>query len=340
MKRPWRAATGSPSMLARTSTSGPACSTRGRADEDAAQRLVVAGEVEIGLEARDLAAVAVALHDDVDGRASADGGLAGEHDHARRRCRARAAANARSGSSSPYDVEQQADRRRLAARDSTSAVEPSSSAGVRTSTASAPSRRSIADVLAEGALERQHADRADGDLTSRGLRAALPRESACGGEAELIGSPRPRGDAREHLGVAEVGRRLDDRLRARRDGSSDLKMPEPTKTPSAPSCMHSAASAGVAMPPAVKMHDGQAAVLGDPLHELVGRAQVLGLGVQLVLAQRAAGGGSRPGSRACGARPRRRCRCRPRPSCGSSPRPRRCAAAPRRDRCSRRRTAP
>ena len=37
---------------------------------------------------------------------------------------------------------------------------------------------------------------------------------------------------------------------ARTAGSSDLKMPEPTKFPSAPNCMTSAASAGVAMPPA------------------------------------------------------------------------------------------
>ena len=33
-------------------------------------------------------------------------------------------------------------------------------------------------------------------------------------------------------------------------------MPEPTNTPSAPSCMHSAASAGVAMPPAVNVTTG------------------------------------------------------------------------------------
>ena len=33
-------------------------------------------------------------------------------------------------------------------------------------------------------------------------------------------------------------------------------MPEPTKTPSAPSCMHSDASAGVAIPPAVKVTTG------------------------------------------------------------------------------------
>ncbi len=38
--------------------------------------------------------------------------------------------------------------------------------------------------------------------------------------------------------------------RARAGGSSDLKMPEPTNTPSAPSAIISAASAGVAMPPA------------------------------------------------------------------------------------------
>ena len=39
-------------------------------------------------------------------------------------------------------------------------------------------------------------------------------------------------------------------------GSSDLKMPEPTNTPSTPSCIISAASAGVAMPPAEKFTTG------------------------------------------------------------------------------------
>ena len=43
---------------------------------------------------------------------------------------------------------------------------------------------------------------------------------------------------------------------ARSAGSPDLKMPEPTKTPSAPSCMQSAASAGVAIPPAVNVTTG------------------------------------------------------------------------------------
>src|SRR5439155_23256524 len=43
---------------------------------------------------------------------------------------------------------------------------------------------------------------------------------------------------------------------ARADGSVDLKMPEPTNTASAPSCIISAASAGVAIPPAEKFGTG------------------------------------------------------------------------------------
>src|SRR5437867_1944792 len=44
--------------------------------------------------------------------------------------------------------------------------------------------------------------------------------------------------------------------RARFAGSLDLKMPEPTKTASAPSCIMRAASAGVAIPPAEKFGTG------------------------------------------------------------------------------------
>ena len=44
--------------------------------------------------------------------------------------------------------------------------------------------------------------------------------------------------------------------RARLAGLPDLKMPEPTKTPSQPNCIMSAASAGVAMPPAAKLTTG------------------------------------------------------------------------------------
>ena len=62
--------------------------------------------------------------------------------------------------------------------------------------------------------------------------------------AEALGG---LGDA---LGVGEVRRRLDDRAARGARGPRDLKMPEPTNTPSAPSCITSEASAGVAMPPA------------------------------------------------------------------------------------------
>ena len=64
-------------------------------------------------------------------------------------------------------------------------------------------------------------------------------------------------------------------------------MPEPTKTASAPSCITSEASAGVAMPPAQNSGDGQLAVLGDAAHEVERRAVLLGRRHQLHLAQRA-----------------------------------------------------
>ena len=70
-----------------------------------------------------------------------------------------------------------------------------------------------------------------------------------------------------------------------RAGSSLLKMPEPTKTPSAPSCMTSAASAGVLIPPATKLTTGSFPVRGDILDQLVRRAELLGRHEQLVLAQ-------------------------------------------------------
>ena len=69
-----------------------------------------------------------------------------------------------------------------------------------------------------------------------------------------------------------------------RAGSSVLKMPEPTKTPSAPSCIASAASAGVAMPPATKFTTGSLPFGRDVLDELVRRLQLLGRDEQLVLA--------------------------------------------------------
>ena len=62
-------------------------------------------------------------------------------------------------------------------------------------------------------------------------------------------------------------------------------MPEPTNTASAPSCITSAASAGVAMPPAEKFGHRQLAVLGDVLHQFERRLVLLRFRHQLFLAE-------------------------------------------------------
>ena len=58
-------------------------------------------------------------------------------------------------------------------------------------------------------------------------------------------------------------------------------MPEPTKTASAPSCMTSEASAGVAMPPAQNSGTGRRPGLGDLLDEVDRRLEALGPPVAL-----------------------------------------------------------
>jgi len=90
-----------------------------------------------------------------------------------------------------------------------------------------------------------------------------------GGEA-LHGSGDLLGDLGENLGIVVVGGGDDDGLGAA-DGlfaflgsfstssgvaRSFMKIPEPTKMASAPSCIIRAASAGVAMPPAEKLGTG------------------------------------------------------------------------------------
>ena len=92
-------------------------------------------------------------------------------------------------------------------------------------------------------------------LTSRGLRAARPPGSSAD-EIPTIGSPRPEETSARTFGSSKcvVASTI---AFARVSGSPDLKMPEPTNTPSAPSCMQSEASAGVAMPPAVNVTTGR-----------------------------------------------------------------------------------
>ena len=74
-------------------------------------------------------------------------------------------------------------------------------------------------------------------------------------ESPLIASPRPC-ETRASTSASRKCVVASTIAFARSDGLSDLKIPEPTKTPSAPSCMQSAASAGVAIPPAVNVTTG------------------------------------------------------------------------------------
>ena len=118
--------------------------------------------------------------------------------------------------------------------------------------------------------------------------AALPaagRQLFCFTGSELtlmptIGSPRFSLTRAMISGLLVVGRRLDDGLGALA-GSPLLKMPEPTKTPSTPICIISAASAGVAMPPAAKLTTGRRPSSFDFDDQVVRRADFLGVGHQL-----------------------------------------------------------
>src|SRR5207237_6970388 len=90
------------------------------------------------------------------------------------------------------------------------------------------------------------------------------------------------GDPRQDLGVLEVGRRLDDRLRAGR-GIGGLEDPRADED-AVGAELHAERSVGWSRDPAGGERDHrQAPVLGDPAHELVRRANLLRLRVELVL---------------------------------------------------------
>ena len=249
----------SPSSSASTSTSGPASRTRGARMKTPRSGSVLAHELEIGLEARELAPVA---------RFGATGRCVGE--------RRAVDASRRGGSSRRTSRGSAASKRRIALLEPVEPDEPpiavdsppgmtspSSSAscsGFRTSTTCAPSRRSIAacsrkfpwtartpirSFIARETLPPRASTpfppgafgrRAPGcsaytrksARVVRGIRADFrdyqPRVSSSSSGASAaasrprIGSPRPVGDARQHLRVAEVRGRLDDRLCPSRTG--------------------------------------------------------------------------------------------------------------------------
>ena len=238
-----------------------------RPDEHAVERRVEAVDVEIGLEAVELAPVAVALDGDVEGAEAALVGsavvdLGGQQDHPGARPEHRQAV----GEPGLELVEQTArgeqrgHRRALAARhhERVEAGEVGGAADLWRVDAEVSER---AAVGAERPLQRQTRRR-----RTWGLRVSPPSPAPRGGRRRssipmpVIGAPRPR------LTLARIAGSwkcvvASTMALARGDGSSLLKMPEPTNTASAPSCMASAASAGVAMPPAQNSGTGSQPVL-------------------------------------------------------------------------------
>ena len=132
---------------------------------------------------------------------------------------------------------------------------PSSCSGRRTSTARHPSRSSAAPCASKPPWIGQHADaRRRRALPATVLEQALLVQLLDVEAGHRLAERAGRlGDRRRVLEVASWRATI---ARARTGGSSDLKMPDPTNTPSAPSCIISAASAGVARPPAEKLTTG------------------------------------------------------------------------------------
>ena len=164
--------------------------------------------------------------------------------------------------------------------------------GVRTSTGAAPSVvEARAACTGERALQRQHADLAGGPRTRWAPRGRRVRAAYQPRSASLVSSPPI---SRPGIAVAEAAATPWRGCAGRRSGwwprrwpwpgaagSSLLKMPEPTNTASAPSCITSAASAGVAMPPAQNSGTGSVPVSATSCTRPIGRLQPLGPVVEL-----------------------------------------------------------
>ena len=217
--------------------------------------------------------------------AGAEHGPAGAHEA---RAAARPAPRARSRASSWWT------RR----RGSPAPSSPSRSAGASAPrAAAAPSSLEGLGVRLEVALEREHADR-HAPAAPPGWRspAALLQQAAVGLErADLDAGHRlaqlaRRGGTRSGSSKCVVASTM---ARARRSGSADLKMPEPTKLPSAPSCIISAASAGVAMPPAQNSTTGSRPASATSRTSSSGACSSLAALGQLLALERRRGAGSR-----------------------------------------------
>ena len=230
----WRAATGWPSTEARISTASPCSATHGRADEDGADRrprrrpgISRSASNERTWRPNALRCAGHVHHAEV---------LAVEHDHPR--------AGAEHGHAGrdelaqrvgqPLALDPERHRRRLAAGDD-EPVEPVEVGRARAPRA--PRRRAPRSIRAWASKSpcRASTPTRAARATSRGWRAAAtPRACASRATPSPCRGPRTRARRARGPGSASSPRRSRPRAAA---GSSDLKMPEPTNTPSAPSCI-------------------------------------------------------------------------------------------------------
>src|SRR5438477_11050056 len=160
----------------------------------------------------------------------------------------------------------------------TSPSSPSSCSGLRTSTTSAPRRRSIAACSRTLPWTARTPTRMP-ELPAAGFEQLFRAQRGGGETAHCVAEPAR--DAPEDLGVVEVRGRLDDRLRAvariaRLEDSGADEDAVGAK-------LHAERSVcGRRDPTRCERHDRQPPVLGDPAHELDRRLEVLRLGIELV----------------------------------------------------------
>src|SRR5262245_28519297 len=236
-------------------------------DEDAVDRLVAQHRNrQIGLERVQLATERVPLDGHVEERQDglvAIGDLAGEDDHPSTSAEDRRAARGEVQDRAPQApaVDQLPHRGRLAARDDQPG-DPVQVGRQAHGDAVDADRLERREMLAERPLQRQDSDLHLGRPRPAGVVGAYQpltaRRSSSGivsSEMPRIGDPRPFETSAMMEGLSKwvVAWTIAFAIRA---GSSLLKMPDPTNTPSDPSCITSAASAGVEMPPATKFTTG------------------------------------------------------------------------------------
>src|SRR4051794_26253765 len=222
-----------------------------RADEDRAHRRAVhPREVEVGLEGADLAPEGVAFGADVHHAEV----VAVEHDQPGARPEDRAVEGPQ-GAGEAFALDAERHRGRLAAGDD-QAIEVLEIGRRAHLPGLGPERAQELRMGVEVALESK-----DSDYQPR--PASSSPGSSLRDSSDCIAGPSPSDALATRAGSSKcvVASTI---ARARRSGSSLLKIPEPTKTDSAPSCITSDASAGVAIPPAQNSGTGSLPASATP----------------------------------------------------------------------------